>query len=192
MDPADYERFIGGYRLDANPSVLMVVAREGRWLVGAIVGQGLDFFRPVAASEFENLHHNCRLTFFAGEGKKNAVDRARVVLRGEEMWATRVQLPDKPRRLDECVGFYYSDEIECAYEIVREPGGFAVRIPNSENRPLYPVEADLLAGGIGIITLLRDATGDVIGFDFGEPEDLGARLIRFVRLKRSGPPNSKT
>lgn len=184
MDPAEYARFLGGYRLDADPSVLFAVAREEEWLVGAIVGEGLDFFQPVAASEFENRHHNCRLTFVGGEDKERAAERVRVTLRGEEMWATRVQLPGNPLWIDECVGFYYSDEIEAAYEIVREPDGLAVRMPGSTSRPIQPVEADILAGGIGIMTLVRGEGGDIIGFDFGEPEDLGARLIRFARRER--------
>ncbi|NIO29713.1 MAG: serine hydrolase [Candidatus Latescibacteria bacterium] len=190
MDPAEYERFLGGYRLDADPSVLFAVAREGKWLVGAIVGKGLDFFRPLAESEFENRHQNCRLTFFGGEDKERATERVLVILRGKEMWATRVQLPDDPRWLDECVGFYYSDEIEAAYEIVRESDGLAVHLPNSKSRPIHPIEADLLAGGIGILTFLRSDKGDVVGFDFGEPEDLGARLIRFARYERSNLPKS--
>ncbi|UCG52651.1 MAG: beta-lactamase family protein [Candidatus Latescibacterota bacterium] len=190
MDPAEYERFLGGYRLDADSSVLFAVAREGKWLVGAIVGEGMDFFRPLAESEFLNRHQNCRLTFFFGENQNRAAERVLVTLHGKEMWATRVQLPDDSCWLDECLGFYYSDEIEAAYEIVREPDGLAVHIPNLDSRPIYPIEADLLAGGIGILTFLRSDKGDVIGFDLGEPEDLGARLIRFARCERFNLPNS--
>lgn len=189
MDPAEYDRFLGGYRLEADPSVLFAVAREGKWLVGAIVGEGLDFFRPLAASKFENRHHNCLLTFYSGETKEGAAERVLVTLSGEEIWATRVQLPDNSSWLDECVGFYYSDEIEAAYEIARESGGLAVRMAGSKSRPIHPIETDLLAGGIGILTFLRSDTGDVIGFDFGEPEDLGARLIRFTRCERTDLPN---
>jgi CubicO group peptidase (beta-lactamase class C family) len=190
MEPTEYARFIGGYRLDDNPSVLLGVAREGEWLVGVIVGEGLDYFRPVAASEFENRNHNCRLTFVGGEDKEQTAGRVRVVLRGQEMWATRVQLPEDSRWLDDCVGLYYSDEIEAPYEIVRNPGCLAVHITNSDDRPIYPIDRDVLAGGLGILTLLRDDAGDIVGFDFGEPEDLGARLIRFTRCQPSNPPHS--
>jgi hypothetical protein len=32
---------------------------------------------------------------------------------------------------------------------------------------------------------MRSDGGEVIGFDFGEPEDLAERQIRFVRYERS-------
>jgi CubicO group peptidase (beta-lactamase class C family) len=184
MNPAEYERFLGGYRLDADPSVLLAVAREGEWLVGVIVGEGLDFFRPVAALEFENRHHNCHLTFVAGEDHGHDIARVLVNLRGQEMWATRVPLPHDPEWIDECAGLYYSTEIEAAYEIAGDADhGITVRIPHSESRPLCPIEADLLAGGIGILRFLRGDKGNVVGFDFAEPEDLNARLIRFKRCE---------
>lgn len=189
MDPADYDRFLGGYRLDADPSVLLAVAREGRWLVGVIVGEGLDLFRPVAASEFENRHNNCRLSFYAGENKEGRADRVLVTLRGDEMWATRVTTPDNSGWLGDVAGIYYSDEIEAVYEIVHKPDGFVVLAPNSDDRSVCPADVNVLAGGIGVLTFLRGANDEVVGFDFAEPEDLGARLIRFVRCERSDSRN---
>ncbi|NIM47854.1 MAG: serine hydrolase [Gemmatimonadales bacterium] len=186
LDPAEYERFLGGYRLEADPSVLVAFTREGEWFVGAMVGEGMDLFRPVAPSEFENRNRDCRLTFLAEEGEEGTADRVLITLRGQEMWATRVQLPADTRWADEFAGFYYSDELEAAYEIVRGPDGFTVRLPGARIRPLRPVDADVLVGGLGILTFLRDKSGHVVGFDFGEPEDLGERLIRFVKLAPAG------
>jgi hypothetical protein len=181
LDPAEYERFLGGYRLEADPSVLVAVAREGKWLVGAIVGEGLDLFRPVGPSEFENRHRNCRVTFFDRDDAKGTVARARITLRGNEMWATRVQPAGQAQKPEEYTGFYYSDELQTAYEIVRERGGLAVRIPDNESRALFPADTDILVGGIGILTFLRSDSEHITGFDFAEPEDLGKRSIRFVR-----------
>lgn len=181
LDPDMYGRYLGGYRLDADPSVLVAVAREGEWLVGAIVGEGMDFFRPVAPSEFENRLGNCRLAFVDADGHESSIEQVRITLRGDEMWATRM-LPSRDASwIDECIGFYYSDELRTAYEIVRGSDGLAVHAHNSESRPLHPADTDILAGGIGILTFLRGDEGHVIGFDFAEPEDLGQRLIRFVR-----------
>jgi hypothetical protein len=180
LDPAA-ERLLGGYRLEADPSVLLALSLEEGWLVGAIVGEGLDFFRPIGPSEYENRHRNCRLAFSGAEGQEGAATRVRVTLRGKEMWATRVPLSRDARWIDECVGFYYSDELGVAYEVVRAAGGLAVRVSGSEARPLYPADTDILAGGIGILTFQRGGSGQVTGFDFGEPEDLGGRLIRFTR-----------
>jgi len=185
MDPAEYRRFLGGYRLEADPSVLIATAREGDWLVGAIVGEGLDYFKPVGPEEFENRHHNCRLAFVGGEAGDGAAERVLITLKGDEMWATRVKMPAGAAWVDECTGFYYSDELETAYTIVRGPEGLEVRVPNSDSRPLEPADADILVGGIGILTFLRDASGRIVGFDFGEPEDLGRRQIRFARCERS-------
>jgi CubicO group peptidase (beta-lactamase class C family) len=180
-DPAEFERYLGGYRLDDDPSVLIAVAREGNWLVGALVGEGLDFFRLIGPSEFENRNRNCRVVFYDKEGTDGEVGRARITLRGQEMWATRIDLDPDAGWIDECVGFYYSDEIEAVYEISRGPGGLMVRIPNSEGRPLHPADTDILAGGLGILSILRDKNDTVVGFDFSEPEDLGERQIRFER-----------
>jgi hypothetical protein len=47
---------------------------------------------------------------------------------------------------------------------------------------------DVAVGAIGILTFRRDPDGRVVGFDFGEPEDLGQRLIRFVRCGMGGTP----
>ena len=122
--------------------------------------------------------------------QRRAAKRVLVTLRGEEMWATRVQLPADSSWLDECLGFYYSDEIETAYKIVRESDGLAVRLTNSRSWSICPIEPDLLVGGIGIFTFLRSDNGNIIGFNFGEPEDFGKRQIRFVRCERYILPNS--
>jgi hypothetical protein len=185
LDPAEYERFLGGYRLDTDPSVLVAVAREGDWLVGALVGEGLDLFRPVGPSEFENRHHNCRLAFIVDENAGGTVRSVRITLRGEEMRATRVDLPAEAAWVDECVGVYYSDELDAAWEIVPAPAGLALRFAGADTRPLQPADTDILAGGVGILTLLRDRDGHLIGLDFGEPEDLRARQIRFTKCGRS-------
>jgi CubicO group peptidase (beta-lactamase class C family) len=185
LDPSEYEPFLGGYRLDAAPSVLLGVAREGEWLVGVLVGEGLDFFRPIGPAEFENRHRNCRLVFLGGDGRDGVFDQCHVTLRGEEMQATRVRNSSNPGWVDECIGLYYSDELEAVYEIVRGPDGLVVRAPNSASRPLQPIDTDIVAGGIGVLRFLRGDESEVIGFDFGEPEDFGKRQIRFLRLERA-------
>jgi hypothetical protein len=168
LDPSGYEPFLGGYRLDADPSVLLAVAREGQWLVGGSQTIGLDLFRPVAPAEFENRLRNARLSFIDQDGD-GTIERLCVTVRGEEMWATRVELPPDAPPVEGFVGLYYSDEIGAAYEIVQGPDGLAVRTPNSE-RPLHRADSDVVAGAIGILTFQRDAGGQIIGFDFGEPE----------------------
>jgi CubicO group peptidase (beta-lactamase class C family) len=184
LDPSEYGPFLGGYRLDTDPSVLLAVAREGEWLVGVLVGEGLGFFRPVGPTEFENRHRNCHLAFLAGEKEQGTFNKVVVTLRGEEMQATRAEMSENPGWVDQCIGFYYSDELEAVYEIVREPDGLAVRAPGSGARPLEPADTDILAGGIGVLTFLRGDQGEITGFDFGEPEDLGNRQIRFARFEQ--------
>jgi len=181
MDPSAYKRFVGGYRLDADPSVLVGLAAEGEWLVGVLVGQGTDFFRPVSPLEFEGRSGNCRLSFVEAEERKSTVDRVMIALRDQELWATRVQMSSDADWIDECVGFYFSDEIDAAYEVFRGAEGLSVVAGGSESRPLCPVDTDTMVGGIGILTFRRGERGAITGFDFGEPEDFGERLIRFDR-----------
>jgi hypothetical protein len=181
LAPSEYARFLGGYRLETDPSVLVGLAVEGEWLVGVLAGQGTDFFRPVAPLEFEGRSGNCRLSFVeAGDGR-GSIDRVLITLRGQELWATRVQMSPDAGWIDECAGFYFSDEIEAAYEIVRGAEGLSVIVVGSESRPLSAVDTDIMVGGIGVLTFRRGESGAVIGFDFGEPEDFGERLIRFER-----------
>lgn len=183
LEPAEYRRFLGGYRLEADPSALVGVAREGEWLVGVIVGEGLDLFRPVAPSQFRNRSENCTLTFSGPEGEDGSAERVLINLKGEEMWATRVRPALDDAALDDYAGFYYCDELEAAYEIVRESEGFAVRCRNNEPRSILVADTDVLAGAIGVLTFLRGESGRVVGFDFGEPEDLKERQIRFGKLE---------
>jgi hypothetical protein len=179
LDPSGYEPFLGGYRLDADPSVLLAVAREGQWLVGGSQAIGLDLFRPVGPAEFENRYRNARLSFIDEDGD-GTIERLRVTLRGQEMWATRVELPPDAPPVEDFVGLYHSDELGAAYEVVHGPDGLAVRAPNSE-RPLHRADTDVVAGGIGILMFRRDGGGQIVGFDLGEPESLNQRLIRFIR-----------
>jgi CubicO group peptidase (beta-lactamase class C family) len=179
LDAAGYEPFLGGYRLDADASVLLAVARDGQWLVGGSQAIGLDLFRPVGPADFENRYRNARLSFIDEDGD-GTIERLRVTLRGQEMWATRVALPPDAPPVGDFVGLYYSDELGAAYEVVHGPDGLAVRAPNSE-RPLHRADTDVVAGGIGILMFRRDGGGQIVGFDLGEPESLNQRLIRFIR-----------
>jgi CubicO group peptidase (beta-lactamase class C family) len=47
MDPSGFAPYLGGYRLEDDPSVLVAVAAEGDHLVGIILGEGSDTFRPI-------------------------------------------------------------------------------------------------------------------------------------------------
>lgn len=180
-DPAALARFAGGYRLEADPSVLFAVAPEGGSLAGILVGEGMDFFHAVAEAEFENRLRNCRLTFVPGaEGR---IERLRVVLKGQEMWAARVELNDDPEETDGIPGPYYSDELDTVYEIARDGDGFLVRQRRLGERSLQRVERDRLAGGIGLLTFARDDGGRVRGFELEEPEDLGQRRIAFRKIE---------
>lgn len=182
MAAVELNRFVGGYRLEDDPSTLLAVSREGAWLVGMIAGFGGDLFRPTGPAEFLNRNRNTTLKFVTGDGDQR---RVLVTLRGKEMWAKRIDISPEAPWIDECAGFYYSDEFESAYEIVREPSGLSVHVRNGATRPLEAIEKDILAGGIGILTFIRDDRGRVIGFDLNEPEDIGERQIRFARCERA-------
>jgi hypothetical protein len=181
LDPAEYDRFLGGYRVETDPSALVAIARDGEWLVGVMVGEALDLFRPVGPTQFRNRHDNCLLTFTGSEKEGGPAERVLVNLRGEETQATRVRPSLDAARLDEYAGFYYSDELQAVYEIVRDSGGFVVCSRNSEPRPICVADTDVLAGAIGVLTFLRGESGRVVGFDFGEPEDFKQRQIRFTK-----------
>ncbi len=183
LDPSAFDPFLGGYRLDEAPSVLVAVAREGNSLVGVVVGEGMDFFKPIGEAEFENSIQSCRLTFYGAD--KGRAERVCIWLRGDEKWASRIEGPPTPALVDGCVGLYYSAELGTVYEIARDDDDFAVRNPRFGSRPLQPADTDVLVGGIGVLTFQRDEGGHVLGFDFSEPEDLGQRQIQFVRYEAS-------
>jgi CubicO group peptidase (beta-lactamase class C family) len=188
LDPSGFAPFLGGYRLEDDPSVLVGVALEGDNLFGIIVGTGMDTFRPIGNAEFETPTRSCRVTFYGGDD--GLADRACIRLRGNEMWASRIIPPPDPGLLDEYAGLYYSNELLTIYDIARDGSGAVVRNPRFGSRPLELVDENVLAGGIGILTFLRDTDGRVVGFDFSEPEDLGSRLVRFARCEIAQAPES--
>jgi CubicO group peptidase (beta-lactamase class C family) len=185
VEPSALDRFVGGYRLETDSSVLVAVAREGDLLAGILAGEGMDYFQPTARGEFENRLRNTQLTFVDGPNGQPA--RLRIVLKGNEMWAARVPLESDPTRAEEYVGVYYSDEWGTVYEIVREGGEFLIRHRRMGDRPLQQVEEDRLAGGMGLLTFFRDDGGRVAGFAFEEPEDLPGRKVEFRKCDISLP-----
>jgi CubicO group peptidase (beta-lactamase class C family) len=180
-DPAALARFAGGYRLEADPSVLLAVARDGDSLAGILVGEGMDFFHPVAEAEFENRSRNCRLTFIPG--KDGRVERLRVVLKGRKLWAAPVALDEDPAVTDGFSGAYYSEELGTVYEIARDGERFVVRQRRLGEHSLQQVERDRLAGGIGLLTFARGERGQVLGFELEEPEELGQRKLAFRKIE---------
>ena len=171
IDSVKIENFMGGYRLEADPSMLAAIAREGEYLVGLMAGVGTGLFKPVAPFVFETEARDTRLTFSRNNGSEGPSESVIISLKGRDMAAKRVRLPSDGRWIGECVGRYDSDELGAVWEIVRESGsGLTVRIGiGSEGRTVIPVDADILMGGIGMLTFLRDGNGSVIGFDFGSP-----------------------
>lgn len=126
--------------------MLLAVAREGEWLAATMQGVGADLFGPVAPAAFEDPSRSARLKFVDEYGD-GVAERLRVDLRGEEMWATRVEIPPGAPPVEEFVGVYYSDELEAAYGIASMPGGLVVRTPSS--RPLHRADLDVVSGAIG-------------------------------------------
>jgi len=177
LEPARLDRFVGAYRLESDPAAQIVVARESGNLAGILAGVGMDMFLPLAEAEFGNRLRNTQLTFSDGPDGRPA--RVRVVLKGDEMWAARVPLEKDPARSAEYAGLYYSDEWGTVYEIVSEGQDFVIRHRRMGDRPLQEVATDCLAGGMGLLTFLRDETGRVAGFVFEEPEDLPGRKVEF-------------
>jgi hypothetical protein len=54
-------------------------------------------------------------------------------------------------------------------------------------RPLQEVETDRLAGGMGMLTFVRDRAGKIAGFVFEEPEDLPGRKVEFRKCLFAAP-----
>jgi hypothetical protein len=107
----------------------------------------------------------------------------RVVLKGNEMWAARVTLEKDPARSAQYAGLYYSEEWGTLYEIVSEGEEFLIKHRRMGDRPLQEVDADCLAGGMGMLTFFRGGAGEIAGFVFEEPEDLPGRKVEFRRCK---------
>lgn len=180
-EPAAIDRFLGAYRLEADPSMLVFIAREGGQLAGILSGVGMDFFLPTAATEFENRLRNTQITFIDAADGRPA--RARIVLKGDEMWAARIPQEQDRRPAADFAGAYYSDEWGTVYEILPEGKDFIVRHRRMGDRPLQRMDADRLAGGMGLLTFARDAGGLVTGFVFEEPEDLPGRKVEFRKME---------
>ena len=78
-------------------------------------------------------------------------------------------------------GRYESVELGSVFEIIPGTNAITMRFENSPDKSieLMPVERDTFMRSLMIVRFLRDASGKVVGFGYGNPV---VRNIRFTRL----------
>jgi hypothetical protein len=87
-------------------------------------------------------------------------------------------------------GRYVNDENRVAFELTPASGGLAVSPSWNPGQSLEfrPVDRDAFQLGGMIVRFQRDASGAVVGFDYGNPV---VRKVRFVRASDSSPGRSQ-
>jgi CubicO group peptidase (beta-lactamase class C family) len=82
-------------------------------------------------------------------------------------------------RLQDYVGTYYSDEVECRYYVTIKDGTLMLSSIKLSEVPLHPAVNDLFGGWFGRIRFLRDPTGLVSGMRFNSTR---IRNFQFDRI----------
>ncbi|MCK5572704.1 MAG: beta-lactamase family protein, partial [Bacteroidetes bacterium] len=181
LDPEEYQKFVRGYILEETETRLAMF-RSGDRMMGAIHGVGTDYFYPTSKNEFNTMSRNCQVTFF--EDHEGRVHRLRIVLKGKEMWADRIE-PDSPNDglLEECGGVYYSDELGVVYELTPRDGKLVLSHRRMGKRMLQFIERDHFVGRLGFLKFNRGDEGEVAGFNLWD-EVFGEGEITFEKWRK--------
>jgi CubicO group peptidase (beta-lactamase class C family) len=169
----------GVYFEEGTGDPLRLAVQEGTLRIGngpPLVAVSANVFRPRRADMFFRSNDEFEMTFTSDdvleiksmEGKVTRYRRA-------QAWAPVAT------DLQGLEGRYENKELGSVFELVPSGGGIAMRFEKSPDKSvdLAPVARDTWMRSMMIVKLRRDASGKVIGFDYGNPV---VRRIAFTRL----------
>jgi hypothetical protein len=162
--------------------------RIGDNLLGALSGEGMAFVYPISENVFLTGHRRVSIEFLPdGSGK---INRVRLDIEGDEMWANRIAGALTGEEALEYVGHYYSEAIGMVYSVSVEEGDLYLshrRVGEEKTTMLY-AGTDVFASGFGFVYFTRDEEGDVCSFSLSH-EFLGEGKITFERIGAKGSWN---
>jgi CubicO group peptidase (beta-lactamase class C family) len=183
-DPADFDRFVGRYALDAAPAFVLTFTRSGDSLFTQATGQPRNQIYPTSDSTFELRVVEAALSFH--RTADDSVTGVTLHQGGANQHATRLAgvapatwKPDVAA-LQEFVGRYLSDELETFYTLVVRGDTLVARQRRLDDITLSPAKEDAFDGGDLTWAFERDRNGEVIGFYLANGR---SRDVRFGRVR---------
>jgi hypothetical protein len=158
---------------------LRLIVNSGRLTIAngpPLVPASADQFRPQRASLSFRSEDKFEMTFRSNdEFELKSMEGQTTRYRRAQPWmptAADLQAVD---------GRYESAELGSVFEIVPGTNGLVMRFERSPDKALAlePVARDTYMRSMMIVRFRRDASGKVVGFDYGNPV---VRNIRFTRL----------
>jgi CubicO group peptidase (beta-lactamase class C family) len=179
LDSFNVDGMAGAYRIDGDAGRLLVSRFESGFYC-IFDGFGSDVFRPVSALRLENGHHNVSINL---SGQDEATTRLMVDLKGDTMWASRIDAPalTGQQMAADYAGTYYCGALDIAYDVVMDDSNLVIRHRRYADRPIRLTDQDEFVGSIGIVRFSRDEQGLVRSFAVTD-EDTGFMPLTFRRV----------
>lgn len=183
MTAARFDSLAGRYALDAAPTFVLRVFREGSAFFVQATGQGRNPLVPTSDTSLKVTGVEAALRF-----RRDASGRVTglTLVQGGEQPATRIAdtpvAPPKGAALAAFAGRYWSDELESAMTIVQRGDSLFLRQRRYDDAPLTAAAtaADTFEGRSLTLSFERDRNGEVIGFYAANGR---TRDVRFGRLR---------
>lgn len=173
------DKYVGGYSV-AETGQKAAFYRNGENLVAGIVGLGREPIFPLSEYEFSDASRAITVVFqLDSEGR---AERALLRLGDDEMTAQRINLADNARTINADVsGLYYSDVLGTACSIAEKNGRTYLTPRRYNDMELTAIDGDNLVSSWGFISLVRDESGRVAGFNLTD-EIFGFKDVRFSKV----------
>ncbi len=180
LAPSVLDQYVGHYRTEVGLEA--DVRREGGKLLGEVPGSGLQELLPVSTNRFVLALGSAEVEFLV---QKEGPMRLKFRQEGTTIMGERIAVnPQKPARLDEYQGTYWSDELETEYTITCRDGKLAANHIRHGEIALAPSGKDRFTSRewfMPEVVFLRDGSNSVSGLKLGGGRVTG---IRFTRGKR--------
>jgi hypothetical protein len=141
-----------------------------------LIALAQDRFRPPRPDPFFRSQADVELTFPSNDRLELRSKEGEIIrYRRARTWAP------SPEDLQAVDGRYESTELGSVFEILPGNGNLTMRFESAPEKSLEltPVERDTWMRSLMIVRFRRDASGRVVGFDYGNPV---VRRISFTRL----------
>jgi hypothetical protein len=158
---------------------MRLVVSDGRLRIAngpPLIALAQDRFRPPRPDPFFRSQADVELSFPTNDQLElRSKDGETIRYRRARPWSP------SPEELQAVDGRYESEELGSVFEIVPAKGALTMRFERAHEKSLEltPVERDTWMRNLMIVRFRRDASGRVVGFDYGNPV---VRDIRFTRL----------
>lgn len=172
VDPA---RYAGLYFSEAEQAVVRVMARD-QGIAAQAFGRMLPL-QPAGPDRFDAPPLPVSLRFSGAA--TGPADTLRLAVLGEDRVYVRVEeAHPSAAELAQLTGSYYSPELDATWRVELASGRPVVRARGLEDATLEPAMKDAFTGGSGFTRFVRDAKGEITGFELSASRTRGIAFER--------------